>query len=98
MTGEKSAPGPPQPNPRRVLFCASCSSACVKTLTMLVGCVGSLLIQDAIQYAMHVGEHSISPWLYKNSHKPHHHFTNPRLFDAFDVTTSTVPHNPKHVA
>ena len=65
---------------------------------MLVGCVGSLLIQDAIQYAMHVGEHSISPWLYKNSHKPHHHFTNPRLFDAFDVTTSIVaPHNPKHV-
>ena len=57
--------------------------------------VGSLLIQDAIQYAMHVGEHRISPWLYKNSHKPHHHFTNPRLFDAFDVTTSTVPQNPK---
>ena len=65
-----------------------------------VGRVCSLLIQDAIQYAMHVGEHSISPWLYKNSHKPHHHFTNPRLFDAFDVTIHSSPQrrNPKHVA
>lgn len=43
-----------------------------------------LIIQDALQYTMHRIEHSISPELYKKSHKPHHRFTNPRLFDAFN--------------
>lgn len=43
-----------------------------------------LLLQDAIQCFMHLGEHKISAWVYKHSHKPHHRFTNPRIFDAFD--------------
>jgi len=43
-----------------------------------------LLLQDFFQYLMHFGEHKIHPWIYKQSHKPHHRFTNPRLFDAFD--------------
>jgi len=43
-----------------------------------------LLLQDFFQYIMHLGEHKVSIWVYRNSHKPHHRFTNPRLFDAFD--------------
>jgi sterol desaturase/sphingolipid hydroxylase (fatty acid hydroxylase superfamily) len=43
-----------------------------------------LAIQDAIQYVMHRLEHSVSPAFYQKSHKPHHKFTNPRLFDAFN--------------
>ena len=43
-----------------------------------------LLIQDFVQYLMHVLEHKLDPRLYKASHKPHHRFTNPRLFDAFN--------------
>eukprot|EP00429_Kryptoperidinium_foliaceum_P128006 CAMPEP_0176266880 /NCGR_PEP_ID=MMETSP0121_2-20121125/42873_1 /TAXON_ID=160619 /ORGANISM="Kryptoperidinium foliaceum, Strain CCMP 1326" /LENGTH=347 /DNA_ID=CAMNT_0017606929 /DNA_START=57 /DNA_END=1100 /DNA_ORIENTATION=- len=43
-----------------------------------------LLVQDCIQCLMHWGEHKISMWFYRMSHKPHHRFTNPRLFDAFD--------------
>ena len=43
-----------------------------------------LTIQDGLQYAMHRLEHSISPEFYKKSHKPHHRFTNPRVFDAFN--------------
>jgi len=43
-----------------------------------------LVTQDGIQYIMHRLEHSISPEFYKKSHKPHHRFTNPRLFDAFN--------------
>ena len=43
-----------------------------------------LLLQDGIQYAMHMMEHKASPSLYQKSHKPHHRFTNPRLFDAFN--------------
>lgn len=33
---------------------------------------------------MHRLEHDVSPAFYKWSHKPHHRFTNPRLFDAFN--------------
>jgi len=44
----------------------------------------SLVIQDGIQYTMHRLEHCVSPEFYKISHKPHHKFTNPRLFDAFN--------------
>lgn len=43
-----------------------------------------LLIQDFLQYLMHIIEHKASPAFYKMSHKPHHRFTNPRLFDAFN--------------
>ena len=40
--------------------------------------------QDAFMYVMHRLEHIVSPAYYRHSHKPHHRFTNPRLFDAFD--------------
>jgi sterol desaturase/sphingolipid hydroxylase (fatty acid hydroxylase superfamily) len=43
-----------------------------------------LLLQDGIQYLMHILEHKASPMLYKLSHKPHHQFTNPKMFDAFN--------------
>jgi hypothetical protein len=43
-----------------------------------------LLIQDAVQYLLHVFEHRAHREIYKFSHKPHHRFTNPRLFDAFN--------------
>jgi sterol desaturase/sphingolipid hydroxylase (fatty acid hydroxylase superfamily) len=43
-----------------------------------------LVIQDGVQYVMHRMEHSVSPAFYQWSHKPHHRFTNPRLFDAFN--------------
>jgi len=43
-----------------------------------------LVIQDGIQFVMHLLEHSVSPAFYMYSHKPHHRFTNPRLFDAFN--------------
>jgi sterol desaturase/sphingolipid hydroxylase (fatty acid hydroxylase superfamily) len=43
-----------------------------------------LAIQDGIQYVMHLLEHGVSPTFYQYSHKPHHKFTNPRLFDAFN--------------
>jgi sterol desaturase/sphingolipid hydroxylase (fatty acid hydroxylase superfamily) len=43
-----------------------------------------LVLQDGIQYTMHLLEHIVSPKFYQLSHKPHHRFTNPRLFDAFN--------------
>jgi len=43
-----------------------------------------LVIQDGIQYLMHLLEHNVHPKFYQFSHKPHHKFTNPRLFDAFN--------------
>jgi|UniRef100_A0A8J9SSD0 sterol desaturase/sphingolipid hydroxylase (fatty acid hydroxylase superfamily) len=43
-----------------------------------------LVLQDGIQYTMHILEHIVSPAFYQMSHKPHHRFTNPRLFDAFN--------------
>jgi len=43
-----------------------------------------LVVQDTIQFIMHRLEHSVSPAFYQKSHKPHHKFTNPRLFDAFN--------------
>jgi len=43
-----------------------------------------LVLQDGIQYAMHRLEHVVSFEFYEFSHKPHHRFTNPRLFDAFN--------------
>ena len=50
-----------------------------------------LIIQDGIQYIMHRLEHSVSATFYQKSHKPHHKFTNPRLFDAFNGScTDTI--------
>ena len=46
----------------------------------------SLILQDAFQYAMHRLEHV--PVLYKYTHKPHHKFTNPSWFDAFNGSVS----------
>jgi lathosterol oxidase len=43
-----------------------------------------LLIQDSTQYLMHYLEHKVSAEFYRMSHKPHHRFTNPKLFDAFN--------------
>jgi hypothetical protein len=43
-----------------------------------------LVLQDGIQYIMHRLEHDAHPKFYQFSHKPHHKFKNPRLFDAFN--------------
>jgi sterol desaturase/sphingolipid hydroxylase (fatty acid hydroxylase superfamily) len=43
-----------------------------------------LMVQDLVQYIMHRLEHISHPKLYRISHKPHHKYTNPKLFDAFD--------------
>mmetsp|Transcript_35953 Transcript_35953/g.85708 ORF Transcript_35953/g.85708 Transcript_35953/m.85708 type:complete len:371 (+) Transcript_35953:69-1181(+) len=43
-----------------------------------------LVVQDLVQHVMHRVEHVAHPKVYKVSHKPHHKFTNPKLFDAFD--------------
>jgi len=43
-----------------------------------------LVIQDGVQYLMHRMEHISHPKVYRISHKPHHKFTNPKLYDAFD--------------
>jgi alternative squalene epoxidase len=43
-----------------------------------------LVVQDGLQYVSHRLEHVLSPAFYRLSHKPHHRFTNPRLFDAFN--------------
>ena len=43
-----------------------------------------LLIVDALQYGMHKLEHDLDRRIYIWSHKPHHRYTNPKLFDAFD--------------
>mmetsp|Transcript_19355 Transcript_19355/g.33214 ORF Transcript_19355/g.33214 Transcript_19355/m.33214 type:complete len:401 (-) Transcript_19355:168-1370(-) len=43
-----------------------------------------LVVQDCVQFVMHRIEHVAHPKMYRLSHKPHHKFTNPKLFDAFD--------------
>jgi len=43
-----------------------------------------LICQDFVQFLMHKVEHVAHPKMYRISHKPHHKFTNPKLFDAFD--------------
>ena len=43
-----------------------------------------LICQDLVQFVMHKIEHVAHPKMYRISHKPHHKFTNPKLFDAFD--------------
>ena len=53
-----------------------------------------LLLQDGLQMLMHLGEHKVDAllgtnmWFYRKSHKPHHRFTNPKLFDAFNGSLS----------
>ena len=46
--------------------------------------LAQLLVQDCVQYLMHLMEHRADKRLYQWSHKPHHRFTNPKLFDAFN--------------
>lgn len=45
--------------------------------------VAQLLVVDVFTYINHRAEHVLVP-LYISSHKPHHRFTNPNVFDAFD--------------
>jgi len=42
--------------------------------------------QDFLMFVLHYFEHKgpLGPKFYQKSHKPHHRFVNPRLFDAFD--------------
>lgn len=44
-----------------------------------------LLFVDFFTYSFHLILHTF-PKLYIPSHKPHHKFTNPQLFDAFNAT------------
>jgi len=37
---------------------------------------------------MHIAEHKVSPAIYQASHKPHHKWRVPRLFDAFNGSTA----------
>lgn len=46
--------------------------------------VAQLLCVDALQWGMHNLEHNLDKRLYRVSHKPHHRFTNPKMFDAFN--------------
>jgi len=43
-----------------------------------------LVVNDCFQTIMHMGEHKLSPKIYQKSHKPHHRFLNPKMFDAFN--------------
>lgn len=43
-----------------------------------------LLVVDAFTYIMHRIEHAWA-WLYIRSHKKHHHWINPRLYNAFSA-------------
>ena len=45
-----------------------------------------IMCQDLFMFLLHYFEHKgpLGPQFYKVSHKPHHRFVNPRLFDAFD--------------
>lgn len=51
-----------------------------------------LVCQDFVQFVMHRLEHVVHPKVYRYSHKPHHKFTNPKLFDAYDgsVTDTAI--------
>ena len=42
-----------------------------------------LLLNDLYQTLAHLLEHQVAK-IYKKAHKPHHKFTSPKLFDAFD--------------
>lgn len=47
-----------------------------------------LLLTDFGMFLMHLGEHKISSTFYGLSHKPHHKWINPQLFNAFNGTVS----------
>ncbi|CAM9213948.1 unnamed protein product [Ectocarpus fasciculatus] len=47
-----------------------------------------LLIQDGVQALMHMLEHGVDKRIYRVTHKPHHRFVNPKLFDAFNGSTA----------
>ena len=53
--------------------------------------------QDFLMFLLHYFEHKgpLGPDFYQRSHKPHHKYLNPRLFDAFDgsvpVSRDTSP-------
>lgn len=50
-----------------------------------------LAVNDCFQTIMHMGEHKLSPKIYQKSHKPHHKFLNPKMFDAFNGSlTDTI--------
>jgi alternative squalene epoxidase len=50
-----------------------------------------LLCIDFLQTLMHFAEHKVHSAIYRASHKPHHRFINPKLFDAFDgSSTDTI--------
>lgn len=51
----------------------------------VTGVVSQLLVVDLFTFLFHYTLHSL-PRLYKSSHKAHHKFTNPQLFNAFDAT------------
>lgn len=48
--------------------------------------VAQVTSQDFLMFLLHYFEHKgpLGPKFYQTSHKPHHRFVNPRLFDAFD--------------
>lgn len=48
----------------------------------------SAFFQDFVQTLMHLAEHSVPGEYYRVSHKPHHRWLNPRLFDAFNGSTA----------
>jgi alternative squalene epoxidase len=52
-----------------------------------------LVAQDCIQCVMHYAEHKLDARIYKASHKPHHKFTNPKLFDAFNGSATGTDHS-----
>ena len=58
----------------------------------LTSCLrAQLVINDFLQTIMHYAEHKLSPAIYKSSHKPHHRFLNPKMFDAFNGSvTDTI--------
>lgn len=55
-------------------------------VSALVWCVFQICSQDFFMFVFHYLEHKgpLGPSFYQFSHKPHHRFVNPRLFDAFN--------------
>lgn len=55
------------------------------------------LVVDFFTYVDHVLEHSF-PWYYQRSHKNHHVFRQPKLYNAFNGSvpdTARTPPNPR---
>lgn len=50
--------------------------------------LAQLLITDLTQYCAHLLEHRVNSAFYRLSHKPHHRFTNPRMFDAYNGSSA----------